>query len=69
MLCGIDGLEARAERTEPREEDLESVRGGKGEFRGLDMHKRYEYQNGRDGTFVHQINEMQANVRPEFRLI
>jgi hypothetical protein len=52
LLCGSDGLKARAERTEPGEEDLDNGRGVKGEFRELDM----QYQNDRDGAFDHQKN-------------
>jgi hypothetical protein len=49
---GIDGLEGRAERKEPREEDLES--GREEECKELDMHGQYGYQNDRDGALVHQ---------------
>lgn len=35
-----DGLDARAERNEPRDEDLDNGRGGvKGELTGLDIQK------------------------------
>jgi hypothetical protein len=37
-FLGIEGLEARAERNEPREEDLES--GREEECKELDMHCR-----------------------------
>lgn len=49
---GTDGLEARAERREPREEDLDSESGREGECKELDMHRQYGYQIDRDGALV-----------------